>query len=242
MAPRSKPAPEKAARPIRDKAFARRLNEACDGHPHVPPYNYGRLSWVRDHMQEDQAVDVSLETVRKWFAGEARPRPDKMSKLAALLHVDEAWLSLGITPEMAPSERRAFHENATGALNVVAGLIQLSGGHPAFPEEGDPRGKTANLYAIIKGKQIALYVTLGIEEGEGSYRFTVPANANGSVVVGVVPTNPLRCDFVRLDSEMLEKHADKKGGFSEVHVKKDGTDYVTKRDRWEKIKDFKSKV
>jgi hypothetical protein len=73
-------APEKAAEPrlIRDKAFSNRLNSACDSNSHVPAYNYGRPSWIREHMASDMGVEVSTETVRKWFAGESRPRPDKM--------------------------------------------------------------------------------------------------------------------------------------------------------------------
>lgn len=232
--------PEPAPRLIRDKAFARRINEACDQNKHVPAYNFGRLSWVRDHLISEHRVKVSIETVRKWFAGESRPRPDKMRKLAALLKVDEAWLSLGITPEMAPDARSAFNAAASGAVNLVAGLIQLNGGHPAFPEEGDERGKNSNLYAIIKGKSHDFYVTLGHED-DGSFLFTLPADHANSVCIGVVQTGPLRCDFIRFDSNLLDKHADNKGGFAEVTVKRDGGEYATRRDHWEKIKTFKER-
>lgn len=222
---------------IRDKAFARRISEACDSNSHVPAYNFGRLTWIRDHLLSDHKVKVSTETVRKWFSGESRPRPDKMKKLAQLLEVDEAWLSLGITPEMEPQDRKAFNANATGAVNVVAGLIQLNGGHPAFPDENDPKLVSANLYAIIRGKAHAFYVTLA-QETDSGLRFTLPSDYVNSVIIGVVPTGPTRCDFLRFDTALIEKHADNKGGYSELSVRKDGSDYFTRRDAWAKIKTF----
>jgi transcriptional regulator with XRE-family HTH domain len=45
-----------------------------------------------------QNVNVSNETIRKWLAGEAVPRRDKMAALAKTLKVDETWLAMGAQP------------------------------------------------------------------------------------------------------------------------------------------------
>ena len=69
-----------------DKQFAKRLNEACDGHPHVPAYGQGRQEWIK------KALAISSEAARRYFNGSSRPRPDKMKKLARALEVDKAVL------------------------------------------------------------------------------------------------------------------------------------------------------
>lgn len=38
---------------------------------------------------------VSAETVRKWFAGEAKPKGDRVRHLASILEVDWIWLEMG---------------------------------------------------------------------------------------------------------------------------------------------------
>lgn len=220
-------------RVIRDRAFAERLNKACDHHPHVPPYNYGRLTWVRDHLNSDRGLSVTLETVRKWFSGESRPRVSKMAQLAELLGVDEAWLSLGLTPEATPAERDARNAAATGAVNLVAGIIQLSGGHPAFPDDGAPE----NLLAIIKGKHHRLHVTLG-QQTDAGYRFILPSDLMGLVCIGVVQRGPLRFDFLRLDTDDVEKVGASQGGFIELAVKANGAGYSTRRTDWPLVKNF----
>lgn len=225
-------------RPVRDKAFARRLNEACDQYRQVPPYNFGRLTWIKDHLLSDFKISVSMETVRKWFAGEARPRPDKMKILAALLYVDEAWLSLGITPEMEPTAKQAFNAMAPGAANLVAGMIQLQGGHPTFPEAGNPRTKNTNLCAIIKGKGLAFYVSLGNPTGKGESKFTFPAEYEHTEILGVIDTGDLTFDILRFPADLLEEHADKKGGFAEITVHSNRAVYSVGKDKVPKIKSF----
>lgn len=220
---------------VRDKEFAKRLDSACDLHPRVPPYNFGRLSWVRDNLAEHELENVSTETVRKWFSGESRPRPSKMKKLAALLRVDEAWLSLGITPEVTPGVRKAFNASAPGAVNLVAGMIQVSGGHPAFPEEGED--SAANLYAIINGKQHRIFAALGLDVGN-DIKFSFPNEVSGLHLIGVVRSGPTSVDFLYLDPENLPKTARRSGGWIEVSVSKEKSRYFAKDDEIPKIRSF----
>jgi hypothetical protein len=62
--------------------------------PNVPPMRSGRLTYIRDELQK-RGQEVSLESVRKWFSGEAMPHKDRAEHLAEILRVDASWLMLG---------------------------------------------------------------------------------------------------------------------------------------------------
>lgn len=220
--PKFAPVPIKAVEPppkiriVRDAPFAQRLAKAADHHPHVPPIAQGRLSWFRDHFKADHGVDISLETVRKWFYGEAKPRPDKMTMLAQMLEVDEGWLSLGREPELQPREQKARNAVADGAVNLLAGIIQMNGGNPAFPVEGDRRAERhhIDLYAIIRGAQYAFHVSLAAKADVG-YRFTIPPEWEDAFQMGVIIIDPTTFWFVEIGDQDVERGT-KRGGFVEV--------------------------
>lgn len=227
-------------RNARDRPFALRLQKACDQNSHVPAYNHGRQAWVRQQLDQRFDTSVSNETVSKWFTGVARPRPDKIRLLAKLLDVDEAWLALGVEPELDPRERKIRNAMADGAVNVVAGFIQMTGGHPAFPEEGDPRaraGARIDLYAIIKGAHYSLHVASAQEDGE-AYRFAIPYGHEECVVIGVVQREPLQCDFLELAPDLVNTHGLRRSGHIEVTVQARGGDFVTEGDVWRRITTF----
>lgn len=167
---------------IRAPEFARRLTEACDAHPLVPALHNGRLGWVKRELASRFQESVSVETVRKWFHGEATPRPDKLAKLAQLLERDIAWLSLGIDPQLEPRERKVRNALADGAVNVVAGLIQMDGGHPAFPETDEG---PIDLHAIIRGGKYDIHVATGNAVGNDIH-FVLPTVTDAVLVLGVV--------------------------------------------------------
>lgn len=228
---------EEKVRRIVDPEFSHRINTACDTNPQVPAYNYGRLTWVRDQLLKLHDLDVSLETVRKWFAGEARPRPDKMRTLAELLAVDQAWLSLGITPEMQPTEKKAFQNSSDGAVNLVAGLIQLHGGHPAAPEPNRIRTKNANLMAIITGRLHAIHVALGREDHDAII-FKLPPDLSDLCVLAVVTHGGFKFDILHMHPDHLVKVVTNMGGYSELVVRRSGSDYTTKRHVWQRVRSF----
>lgn len=72
-----------------DTEFKDRLVKACNEHPDIPPFGSGRQTVIA------KKIGVSQEAVRKWFVGEAKPRPRAMSALAKFLKVDNLWLSMG---------------------------------------------------------------------------------------------------------------------------------------------------
>ncbi|MCQ4311706.1 hypothetical protein NAV33_07330 [Pseudomonas stutzeri] len=217
-----------------DKGFANRLEIACDGHPDIPAYGKGRQTWVKEKMK------VSHEAVRKWFAGESRPRPAKMSELATLLLVDEPWLSLGITPEMAPKQRKAQNARAGGAVNVFMGLLQLSGGHCAFPAEDDASAEAVSFHAIREGTQTSYLVALAQPIEEGGLRIILPKSYERCAVVGAIQTSPVDVDFIRMPHDLIDKYADRKGGYVVIDLVDHGGSggYGTKEDRWPDIEKF----
>lgn len=195
--------------------FALRMQQACEGNPDVPAPNYGRLGWFVHQMEHRFGVNVTQETVRKWFAGESRPRPRMLAFLARILNVDEAWLSIGRAQDVSDKELRIRSVEAGGAVNVVAGFIQLCGGNPAFPVEDDKRAtkEKIDLYAIIKGAQYAMHVTVGYED-----TFSVPVAAKDTVVIGVAVTSPVTANFVELDWERIEEVGTRKGSVIAVPI------------------------
>lgn len=197
---------------IKDRAFAKRLLIACEANPRCPN-GRGQQKWVRDGLREKFDIPLTAEAVSKWFAGETRPRPEVMQKVAAVLEADEAWLSLGRQPDMAPRERveRAVIRN--GAVNYVAGIIELAGGRVAFPEDDD--GDGPDLFAIINGRQRNITVVLAaVNDG---VKFVIPAGSEKRVIIGVIPTDSeMSFDLVSLTADLIEENGVNRGGFSEL--------------------------
>ena len=216
---------EKSVKVIREKEFARRLELACERHAHSPS-GHGRQKWVRNQLTDKMGITVSAEATRKWFAGEARPRPKVMSALAKVLEDDLAWLSLNITPEISQVEARKQNAVAHGATNLVAAHIQLAGGSIAFPEGA----ADADLYAIIKGKQHSISVKMPRYD-ESTMRFIIGCDHHKTKLIGVVPTkNPLNYDFVVIPNELVEKYGKQKGGYIEIFIDHAGRSSYSFRD------------
>ncbi len=194
---------------LRAKAFSRRLVQACDTSSKNPPPAHGRLTWLKNELANLGAT-TTVETVRKWYIGEMKPRPDKVALLARILEVDEAWLSLGVDPSMTPRERKVRDAMADGAVNLVAGFIQMDGGHPAFPDE-DYKGHT-DIHAIIKGAKYEFHVTVGDADG----KFAVPSKRKNMIVLGLVRQSGFCVDLYEIDEETIKQNGRRRGGSVEV--------------------------
>lgn len=210
-----------APKTFRDPEFGDRLTKACDGNTYVPPPNHGRLGWIKSNLESRYGVTTSIESVRKWFSGEMKPRPERVEALAALLEVDVGWLSLGITPDLSPRQAKARSATADAAVNVLAGFIQMSGGSPAFPAADDSRASEHHiqLYAIIRGAQYAFHVSLAREDDDG-YHFAVPPSYPNVFNVGAIPTDEPGMIFVELTHELIEEQSQRRNAALDVLVPK----------------------
>jgi hypothetical protein len=203
---------------VRDPDFARRLEKACDAFPLVPAKNSGRQTWIKNQLAARFDISVSYETVSRWFAGEAKPRRDKMDALAEMLQVDLAWLSMGINHDLTPGERKMRNATADGAVNIVVGLIQMDGGHPAFPGEDDAvaRSKGVHLHAIIKGAKYDFHVSTGEIEGD-KVRFSVPASYDSLFVLGLIKRR-FDIEIVELPTDMIATLGTRRGSAIDVVI------------------------
>lgn len=222
---------------IRDREFARRLEIACEGNPHCPTDQYrGKQKWIYDNLQAQFGIKVSPEAVRRWFAGEMRPRPKTIAALARLLEVDLGWLTLGTKPDLMPRERRARNAVADGAVNLVAGIIQMNGGNVAFPEGAEDG---ADLFAIINGRQYTIEVKLAFDLDESTMRFTVSKDAGRHTVVGVIKRGEgIGVQLVLLTPEVLEQ-VTPRGDFREVRMERLGRSFSVGSQRVPEIVDIR---
>lgn len=218
------------------KEFRQRLALACDNVPHiVPPYGQGRQVYIAERM------GVTQEAVRKWFKGEARPSIDKIPELAKLLIVDEAWLALGVEPESDRHAKRMHRDRTEGAVYILLGLITMGGGRCAFPKEQDPRAAYVDFYAIARGQQAAVHVSLAHEAPRGFLEFVVPHEFHDALCVGMIPLKGFRFHLIELPAQLIEQFKQPKGSDYCVRVKHDGG-YHTGRAKWPEIHDLRDLV
>lgn len=216
--------------------FRDRLTGVANVNPAVPPLAYGRLGWFSEQFAK-RGIDVSKEMIRKYFAGENRPKSDRMAVLAEILQVDEAWLALGKSPQVETKQTVIRNAQVSGAVNVVAGLIQMHGGTPAFPEENDfaSERQHIDLYAIIRGARYAMHVAVADRDDAG-FRFPLPPGIGPDVLVlGLIQTAPLCFEIVELDPEGVAEHA------SRGVVKMDA-EYQTAGYQWRRVETFAKRL
>ena len=226
---------------LRHHDFSKRIQQACDGNPHVPQPNFGRLRWFSEQLQERFGIDSTVEGVRKWFDGLAKPREATMRALAEILEVDFAWLAMDVTPNLDQREQKLRNAEADGAVNVVAGMIQMSGSNPAFPTKGDARAVNSHidLYAVIRGAQYAFHVAVATEV-DGGFRFAVPVEAaQDAVVLGVIRREAFAVDLLELDAEGLAEQGKRKGPAIEIAV---NSNYRTENHAWKRIESFATRL
>ena len=202
------------------EGFVKRLNQACDDVPHlIPPHGEGR------QIELAKRMGMSQEGVRKWFAGEAMPRRARMHKLAALLEVEEPWLALGVMPELSREEKKINARNVDGAVLVVMGLITMAGGMCALPSDSDPRRGYVDFYAILRGTQMAIHVSLAHGKAPSVWEIILPREFKDVRTIAVLPLNNNRFDFIDVDAIHAPKYVYRKSGAYGLSLTKgpDGT-------------------
>lgn len=128
--------------------------------------------------------------------------------------------------------------SSNGAVNIVAGFIQISGGNCAVPEDDDPLGYFVDLYAIIDRRQVRIGVSAVIQEG-GEGKIFVPNDYEKCSVVVVHPTSPTKADFYLIPSTLIAENGTPRGENIEVPAEIRGTSLVIGGVSIRRIVDFK---
>lgn len=193
---------------VKDPGFAQRIQRALDANPEIPPPHYGRLSWMVRQFKNKFDVTLTAETVRKWTEGLSIPRLERRAQLAEILGVDQGWLIVGSEVSLDQKTRKLRNAEVDGAVNLIAGLVQMDGGNPAFPgsTDRDSARDGVDLYAVIRGAHYAFNVTTAVPEKDGSWRIPVPAKREQLVVLAVVRTAPFAFDILEVDEDAIAEH------------------------------------
>lgn len=208
--------------------FSRRLVKACDTNPVIPEKGKGQQIWLA------QKMDISQEAVRKYMEGEARPRPEKMTKLAKVLGVDEAWLALGVNPEMDQKGKRQYKNRVEAAGYLTFGVFMSNGYSCAFGDEGN---EVVDFYAIKGGQQKAIAVTTARERSKGVWLFPVKPSYESTINIVVLPVRPTHYEFVYLDHAGIAEHGDYRGGSIEITAHRDGRVNTTGKHTWKRLEE-----
>ena len=199
---------------VTHEEFSRRFQAACDGNPNVPEKNKGRLVWFREQFANRFGVSVTEESVRRWEAGITRPHPhQKMVQLAEILRVDVAWLATGQSNGATKKQALAKSELASGSINLIAGLMKMSGNHPAFPAEDDDfaRENNIDLYCVVRGIQKLYHIAVAETKGDGRHGFTVPVNTGKAILIGVIARSGLNYRLVSINRQSVDEKGARKG-------------------------------
>lgn len=167
------------------KEFGARLRMAVNAHPNTPASNFGRQTWLRERLAKEENRKVSANAVHKWMNGDARPREDNIRAIAKLLSIDEAWLSMGITPNSKPAtapagDMQGSPFGAHAGTLLLAGLVQSLGGTVIFAPRDEP---VTDLWVDMgKGRQAITVVSP--EEHGGSLMAVVTEPVGDNRLIG----------------------------------------------------------
>lgn len=201
------------------ESFGVRLTKACEEAPHIiPPIHQGRNNWFVHRLSTDYDFEITREGVRKWFAGEAMPRPEIVLAIADLLGIDPGWLMFGSHGLAKKKDIRSIVSDE-GAVNLIIGIVQMSGGSVAMSDDNSQ----ADIFAIIERRQHRLFARLASDIGNGKFKVEVPNSYKGAVVIGVIQKGFGSFDLVALKSDVIDAHGTRKGPYVEV--------VLTKRDK-----------
>lgn len=199
--------------------FARRLHMAADNSDRCPPKHRGRYEWLVEELSKRYNIKITKETVRKWFAGEARPRANKANQVAEIFQVDPTWLLLGIGPHEEPADEKRVQGGASAAVNLLAGMLMALDVPTAFPGTDDPLRDSVSLYAVIARRQVRLHATWGDTSVKGRVKFIIPNEHEIVNVIGVIPGDTERCfRLFHIVQDAISKYGRKRGGYIEISM------------------------
>lgn len=114
------------------------------------------------------------------------PRQGVLVTLAEILRVDAGWLAVGTPAKSGSNDRNGFEIGSSGAVNLIAGFVQLDGGMAAFPgDEEISRQKGVDLHAIIRGVKYDFHIATGVKKKD-VVTFRVPFSVSDIIILGVI--------------------------------------------------------
>lgn len=208
-------------RRIVDRDFGLRFERICDDHPRVPAKAFGRLGYIANGLEKVAGTKVSIESVRRWFGGEARPRPTNMKQLARLLDVDLTYLSFGTVPrvESAAKKRTAI---LPGAAELVSAIIKMDGGVVSYPPEKSSQ-TFIHFYAIIKGEMHSFHVASPVPRSSG-WRVTIATGHPDVSVMVAIRRGFASFDLLSVPNEAI-KAAEATDGLVDLSITRKGQEY-----------------
>lgn len=182
--------------------FYTRLLQACRENPDIPEYGKGQQTFIA------QRLAVSQEAVRKWFAGESKPKAPVGRKLAELLGVDYVWLALGTSHGEIEKRREAAGRQDSAVYALMAFLIE-KGHSAAFDNENE----NVDIATIYQGQQNHIAVRLAEGKKDGlSAAFNMTSIKDVNTIIAVrANTFSLSYDFIWIGPEVWAKHATREG-------------------------------
>lgn len=208
--------------------FKDRLNQACDDSDYVPDMGKGRQVAIAKRL------GISQEAARKWFAGEAQPRGQRLKDLAQFLNVEESWLSLGTTNTVTKELAQERERLAKGAVHMLAGMIHFEGGTSAFPDAAGSKNGLVDIYAIMNGKHTALHVSTAVENDAGELEFVIPRNYADVHVVGATVTKG-RVTWLDFPTTLIDNNKEAREGNYVLIVRKFETKLMVPKGRLNKF-------
>ena len=165
----------------------------------------------------DDGMEVSLQSVHRWYHGRARPRQQKLLLLAKVIGVDESWLSLGRLDEIVSRRSKPQKPILDGSVYVTVGLMQLANISCAWPEDGDMSAPYVHFYSIIRGKQYRFHVAYIREESEsGRVKIHAPSEYDKCTVLVCRRASATSVDLWYVASSVIQAAVKNHGGIVEM--------------------------
>lgn len=209
-----------------DDGFAQRLERACVRSKEVPRYGKGVQRFLAERL------GVSESAIGKYFEGRARPVPKLMTRLAAILNVDEAWLSLGIGVGAMPTAYQ-YSEKAGAGAYLAFGIFMSAGYQCEFVKEPGP----VDFYAIKAGKRLDISVTLGQRLSSDQCLASVRPNSDSLLNLCAIPENATDFAILVMDKVGVERFGSPSSESIDVPLVKEGRSFRTEDNVWLGLKE-----
>ena len=169
--------------------FATRLARACSSVTGIPPKGEGRNAHIAREM------NVSHESVRRWLAGESKPRPSSMAALAKLLGVTVAFLDLGLDDSQLQAGSEKAQIKDIGVF-VLAHFLISNDFHVSFT----PKDTTALDITGMRDGVVKYFRAFTFVDDNSSIDYSPPATSDIIHIACVIRTDDtgMHAEFIDL--------------------------------------------